>query len=168
MQLKPPSGERNSASNTDLDNALTATTLEVYRYIVTHSNKGIGPREIQRSLKMSSPAVAIFHLEKLERNGLVSKQEDGTYLVDKIYLKHFVLLRRRLIPKYFFYAALSSAFLIGWMNAFFIGGKSSSFYYLLFGSPAVLYVFVYGIISTSILAGIFWFETLKVFKKERI
>jgi DNA-binding transcriptional ArsR family regulator len=148
----------------DPGHALTGTTLLVYRYLVT-SDKPAGAREVQRELKLSGPSVASFHLEKLARNGLVRKNEvEGTYSVDRIYLKHFILLRRRLIPRYSFYAALATMTIGGWLTAFFLGGSRAP----VFSSQASFYVFVYGVSLSILFSAIFWYETLLVLRNEKI
>ena len=154
---------------TDVDSALTGTTLRVYKFLITQG-RPIGPRELQRYFSLSSPAVSVFHLEKLERNGLITKQEtEGTYIVNRIYLKHYVLLRRHLIPQYMFYASLSTFFLIAWAVAIPMGVLSISTTQQLVRQPMVyIYVYFYGVLTTGVLSLIFWYETVKVFRKETI
>lgn len=62
----------------------------------------VGVREVQRSLGLSRPRLASYHLERLEKAGLV-KNVEGAYVADKVILKSFVRLQRQLIPRYFFY-----------------------------------------------------------------
>ncbi len=154
----------------DLDVALTGKTLLVYRYLIT-SGRPAGPRDVQRALKFSGPSVASFHLEKLARSGLVKKNEsDGSYAVDRLHLKHYFLLRRRLIPKYFLYATLATSSILGWIATLFLkGAKVQPHPFLPFsGSPADFYVFIYGIAISVLFASIFWYETWQVLKNERI
>lgn len=106
--------DSSSSSPADLDDVLSGTTLRVYRFMISKGNP-VGPRELQRSLHFSSPGVATFHLDKLLRAGLVSKSTTGSYLLERVYLKHYVRVRRALIPKYTFYAMLSTFFLVGWI-----------------------------------------------------
>lgn len=141
---------------------LTGTTLNIYRHLVT-LDRPVGAREVQRALGLSSPAVATFHLEKLERNGLITKEEGGYFVIDKVYLKHYFLLRRRLIPRYSFYATLSTIFFVGWLVALFLGPSGSQF-----SSQSAVYVYVYGIITTAALCGFFWYETMLVLRNEKI
>lgn len=159
------------------EEVLTGTTMRVYKYLIT-LGRSVGPREIQRELNLSSPSLAIFHLEKLEKAGLIArKEEDGTFFVDRAYLKHYVRLRRFLIPRYFFYATLTSFFLLGWLAILVIpmrvqGGliQGGSFWQVLH-SPnefILLLIFSYGLMITVILCGVFWYETLKVWKSEDI
>jgi len=80
---------------------LTGNTAEVYRYAIK-MGKPIGVREVQRALKLSSPTLAAYHLEKLEDAGLLKQTPNG-YVVDRLILEHFVKLRQLLLPKYLFY-----------------------------------------------------------------
>jgi hypothetical protein len=146
----------------DSDEVLTGTTVKVYRFLVTQ-DKPVGPRELQKKLGLSSPAVASFHLEKLMKNGLATKNEnEGTYTVDKVYLKHFIRLRRHLIPRYFFYALLSTFLSLGWLALALFGGVPRPL------SEDTIFLFVYGPTITVLLSGIFWYETLNVLKREKI
>jgi hypothetical protein len=145
--------------------ALNGTTLLVYRYLVT-AGKPAGAREVQRALKLSGPSVAVFHLDKLERSGLAKKNQfDGSYSIDKVYLRHFILLRRHLIPRYSFYAALATISIVGWITALFLSGSRTG---LLEPSQASFYVFIYGISLSVLFSGIFWYETLQVLRNEKI
>ncbi|MGH2639907.1 MAG: hypothetical protein ACRDF4_11620, partial [Rhabdochlamydiaceae bacterium] len=127
------------------------------------------PREIQRAFKLSSSGVASFHLEKLQKSGLTTKNEnDGSFVINRIYLKHFFLLRTYLVPRYFLYAAMFSGLAVGWVLALYLGigaalfGPSSSL------PSGVFYVFVYGLVSTVLAAAVFWYESLRVLKREAI
>jgi hypothetical protein len=151
----------------NLNSVLTGTTLKVYRLLVT-KDVPLGPREIQKTLGLSSHSVALFHLEKLERSRLITKDpSEGTYTVDRVYLKNYILLRRHLVPRYFFYAILSSAMIVGWGSLLFLGGMVNPSVGS-FSRETVFFIFIYGAMSISLLALIFWYETINVLKKERI
>lgn len=83
------------------EDVLHGTTLRVYRFIISR-NEPVRVREIQRSLKFSSPSLVLYHLEKLKNEGLI-KEEAGGYVADKVLLTHLVRLRSMLIPRFFFY-----------------------------------------------------------------
>jgi hypothetical protein len=139
-----------ASARRDSDEVLTGTTVRVYRFLVTH-DEPVGPR------------VASFHLEKLLKNGLAIKNEnEGTFTVDRVYLKHFVRLRRHLIPRYFFYALFSTFLSAGWIVLGYLGTFPQPL------SKDTIFLFVYGPATTVILAAIFWFETVKVVKSEKI
>jgi len=89
-------------SSEDVEDILKGLTLKVYRYVLKN-DKETGVREVQRALKLSSPTLAVYHLEKLEQAGLIKRGASG-YIVDKVYLRNLIRFRRLLIPKYFFYA----------------------------------------------------------------
>ncbi len=135
-------------------------------------DKSVGPREVQRTLNLSSPALAVFHLEKLERAGLLKKFDDGTYGMDRIYLKHYVRLRRYLIPRYMFYAAVSTFFILGWAYVLFVPASisGSSFWVGLSSqySFTLLLIYSYGLTMNLILCGFFWYETWKVMRTDKI
>jgi predicted DNA-binding transcriptional regulator len=154
-------------TNVEADSILTGKTLEVYKYIMI-KHKAVGPRQVQRALKLSSSGVATFHLEKLQRAGLITKNEvDGSFSISRIYLKHFFLLRSYLVPRYFLYAGLFTVLSAGWIASLYLGIgpvnvlKPTS-------ASGVFYVFVYGLISTLLAAGVFWYESLRVLKREVI
>ncbi|MHB8567259.1 MAG: winged helix-turn-helix domain-containing protein [Nitrososphaerales archaeon] len=165
LHLRRSSEDEQSITDIETDAVLTGTTLEIYKYLITH-DRPLGPRELQRALTLSSPGVASFHLEKLQRNGLITKNEsEGSFAINRVYLKHFILLRRHLIPRYFFYAALSTVLAIGWITAIYLGIGSTLTRADL---HAVFYVFVYGIITSILVSAIFWYETWQVLKREII
>jgi hypothetical protein len=93
-------------SSGDAEDVLRGLTLKVYHYVLKSGHE-TGIREVQRALKLSSPTLAVYHLEKLEQAGLLKKGAMG-YSVDKVYVRDLVRLRRLLIPKYFFYALFFS------------------------------------------------------------
>jgi DNA-binding transcriptional ArsR family regulator len=88
----------------DEHEVLTGNTAQVYRYAIKQ-RKPIGVREVQRALKLSSPTLAAYHLDKLEEAGLLKQTPDG-YIVEKLVLENFVRLRQLLLPKYLFYFAV--------------------------------------------------------------
>jgi len=162
----PHSSPDDDAKN--LDDVLTGTTLKVYRLLMS-LNEPIGPRELQKRLKLSSPSVASFHLEKLEKASLATKTQNGEYVVNRVYLKHYVRLRRFLIPRFMFHALLGTFLLLGWGIIFLSRNFSSS----LRNGPisfqsVLLLVSVYGVIATLILVGLLWYETASIMRKDKI
>ncbi len=91
---------------------ITGTTFRVYAYLFLHSDRDIGPREVQRALGFKSPSSAIFHLDKLLNWDYVLKHPNGEYSLvtrRKIgILNDFVGIRTHLVPRYFFYALILS------------------------------------------------------------
>ena len=153
----------------DPDSALVGPTLKVYRVLLT-SKDALTAREIQKSLRMSSPSLAVFHLEKLERMGLV-KAEGGKYSVSRMYLKHYFRLRRLLIPRYVFHSLLTTFFLVGWLVLYvflYLSPSGSLLSASRTPALAISVLLTYGIAVTAIVAGLFWFETSRVFKQDKI
>lgn len=146
-------------------NSLTGTTLEVYRYLITR-RRPAGPREVMRSLELSGPSVSSFHLQKLERMGLVQRDElTGLYGAEHAYLKNFVLLRSHMVPRFLFYAMLSTLSIFGWLVVFPLS-DGTTFQGL--ATRAGAYSLIYGVIISVLFSIILWRETFRVMKKERI
>jgi len=80
-------------------------TFRVYLYLLK-VKKG-STRKVQRALGFSSPRLAAYHLEKLCKLKLVEKDAFGSYdVVPKRFgtLRFFMVVKRWLIPRQFFYA----------------------------------------------------------------
>lgn len=136
----------------DVEDVLRGLTVKVYKFVLKKT-RPTGIREVQRSLKLSSPTLALYHLEKLKNAGLLKKTMEG-YEVDRVFLRNFIRFRRMLVPRYFFYFV------------FFI---SALIVELTFFRPIVLsreYVFAVGV---TLLAAIsYLYETIKTLTKESI
>lgn len=85
----------------DMEALLKGTTWKVYKYILENGPTGI--REVQKSLKLSTPSLALYHLNKLEQAGIVKKSKEG-YVADQIFLRNRIKVRKLLIPRHFFYS----------------------------------------------------------------
>lgn len=59
--------------------------------------KPVGIHELQRGLGLSSPSLALYHINKLVQAGLIREQDNG-YLVDKIVFANMIRIKRTLIP----------------------------------------------------------------------
>ncbi len=79
-------------------------TFRVYVYMM--KAKKATSREVYRALGMSSPSLALLHLEKLVNLGLAEK-DYGTYRISTAQrigmLKFFYLIGRWFVPRSFFY-----------------------------------------------------------------
>ncbi len=96
-------------ANTD---ELEGTTLIVYLYAVK-KGKPVGPRDVMKSVNLSSPSVAYRHLQKLDDSGYIQKNEYGEYTVKrKAHIGGHVWLGHRLYPKMWLYALLFLVILI--------------------------------------------------------
>ena len=92
----------------DLESKLKGTTLRVYWHLL-RSGEPTTLRGLQKSLSLSSPSIASYHLEKLVDLGLVEKVRGDYELKKKVNLevmKSFVRISRLMIPRYIFYSAL--------------------------------------------------------------
>lgn len=80
------------------------TTFKVYCFMLRA--KEASPREVYSGTELSSPSLALHHLEKLEKLKLVFKDEWGKYHAFRRrfgVLRFFVLTGRWLIPRTLFY-----------------------------------------------------------------
>jgi len=88
---------------------ISGTTWEVYLYILT-SEGPQGVREIWRGLKLSTPSLAQYHVNKLLDLGLIEATSEGKYRLNEMeridVLKSFIILRGKLVPRLVFYGAL--------------------------------------------------------------
>jgi DNA-binding transcriptional ArsR family regulator len=133
-------------TSADVDSELRGKTLKSYLFIMKLS-KPVGVRELQRGLQLSSPSVAYHHLEKLERLGLVEKDQYGAYAlvknVDVSVLQAFSHVGTLLVPRFIFYAMFFTTLFVGY---FLIYLGNSNVYALIFGAGA---------------AAVAWYETIR-------
>ena len=108
-------------SERELEQELRGRTLQVYWYML-RAKKPVTAREVQRRLHLSTPSLAIHHLEKLTRLGLVNKDNMGQYnLVEevKVGLLHFFIgTGGYIMPRYFLYLAYFSGLLVFYVLVF--------------------------------------------------
>lgn len=136
----------------DEDDVLRGNTAKVYRYAIK-IGKPIGVREVQRALKLSSPRLASYHLEKLEEAGLLKQTSDG-FIVDKVVLENFVRLRRLLIPRYFVY--------------FVFFATATVFQVILFRPSVLTREYLFATIMLLAAVACFAYETVTALLKKRI
>jgi DNA-binding transcriptional ArsR family regulator len=134
----------------NIDSDLRGRTLETYLFMMK-SSKPIGVRELQRSLGLSSPSVSYHHLEKLERMGLVEKDQYGEYVlvkdVDVSVLQAFSHIGRLLVPRFTFYAMFFTTLLLG--------------YLLIYLGNANVFAVIFGIAGCAFA----WYETVRTWRK---
>ena len=131
---------------------LEGTTLKVYLY-VTKQNRPVGPRKVMRDLNLSSPSVALRHLQKLEALGLLKKNIHGGYMIkEKINIKGHFWIGRNLVPRlvfysFFFFGILIAEIIILVIRFVVNGAINAEFLFLTFitATSAVLFL-VEGII----------------------
>ena len=141
-----------SAENgTEFEYALRGKDWNVY-WLLLKNGRPMSVREVQKTLRFSSPSVAQHHLEQLRGLGLVQKQDiGGDYsLVGEVkigVLRHFVKLGKILFPRYFFYAVFSTTFYLMYILTLLHGFTRENLFILLFG---------------AIVSAIFWYEAVRV------
>lgn len=143
----PPSDEEEK-----LISQLKGNTLRAYWAILSSDSGIIGVRELQRKLHFSSPALASYHLGKLEELGLIVKERGDYRLVREIKIgifREFVKLGTFRLPRYFLYSTFFTGLLIFYLFQF----KEINFY--------SLYALIVGALFTAIL----WYETLRVWQQ---
>ena len=60
------------------ENELTPTAIRAYIYLIK-AGKPVGPREVMRKAKLTSPSVAYRNLQKLIEMNLAYKDKYGNY-----------------------------------------------------------------------------------------
>jgi DNA-binding transcriptional ArsR family regulator len=131
---------------------LRGLTLKVYKHILKN-DRPVGIREVQRALNLSSPTLALYHINKLEEAGFIKKELDG-YVADRIILENLIRLRKLLIPRNFFY------------SVFFV---TSLIFEIVFLKPSTLtreYVFSLGVTSVATATSIY--ETYKALSEKAL
>ena len=135
------------------------TTLNVYSYVVKQG-KPVGPREVMRGTKLSSPSVAYWHLQKLENAGLVEKNGTGEYLAkEKTSISGYIWIGKNLVPRLMCY----SIFFLGILC---VEALIISVQFLSIGQIPNLAMF-YLIITNTIAFALFLGEGLLLHKKTR-
>lgn len=80
------------------------TTFRIYLFMLRVNEAS--PRQVYREMGLSSPSLALHHLEKLEKLKLVSKDRFGKYhVISRKFgvLKFFLVTGRWLVPRTLFY-----------------------------------------------------------------
>jgi len=132
------------------DDVLRGLTLKVYRFILKN-NRPIGIREVQRALGLSSPTLALYHINKLEEAGLVRRKLNG-YVADRIILRNLIRFRKVLIPRNFFY------------TVFFV---TSLIFLVVLLRPPILtreYIFSLAVVSVAVATSVY--ETIKALSEK--
>jgi len=136
-----------------LEAQLKGKTLLVYWYLLQQPSHTVGVREVQRALNLSSPSIAVHHLEKLQDLGLITKKGTGEYVLEEEVkvgiLRFFMRMGSVLVPRYLFYSILFTTMLAAYLTLCIIGQIAPSFYALTFGVIALL---------------LFWIETIRLWR----
>lgn len=140
-------------SDDKVASVLKGNTLRVYWFLLRSSNGVVGARETQRALSFSSPALAVYHLDKLAELGLVKKNHGEYRLVKTVnvgILKQFVRLGVLMLPRYLLYATLFTVLLVFYLTQF----RRVDFYS------------VFALILASLATGVMWYETFRAWKQK--
>lgn len=133
---------------------LKGKTLLVYYHLLRLPGKKVGVRELQRALKLSSPSVALYHLDKLESLGLVKRDPEGNYVLVREakvgILKQFARLGRFMVPRFLFYSVLFTAMLVAYLLLYEQTGTVHNVVALVFGALA---------------SGVLWYETWRLLRE---
>lgn len=132
---------------------LKGNTLRVYWCLLKSSKGFAGPREVQKKLGFSSPALAVYHLDKLNELGLVEKVSGEyhlTRMVEVGVLKHFMKFKGLIIPRNILYATMLTTLFAFYLTQF----KEVNFY--------SIFAFIFGLFGSTIL----WFETVRVWRSK--
>jgi len=128
---------------------LKGKTLEVYKCFL-RAKEPLGVSDIQRILKLSSPSLAYYHIQKLLDMGLIKNEGKG-YTVDKVIEYNIVRMRGIIIPKYFF-------FFIFFLVAFILE--------LTYFKPnTISSQYLFSLMVTLLALILFSYETLKLLKR---
>lgn len=132
-----------------IESELKGKTLRVYWFMLkSGGDAAVGVRELQRALGFSSPTLAAYHLEKLEKLGLVRKEHGDYYLAKEVrvgVLKQFMRFGSFLLPRYVFYAATFTTLFILYLFRF----------------EEVSFHSVFGLMALVLGMAIFWYETIR-------
>jgi hypothetical protein len=91
---------------------LTKTGMRTYLFLVK-TGKPVGPREVMRGAKLTSPSVAYRNLQKLIDMDLVHKDDYSNYVVkEKITINGYVWIKKHLIPRFIIFGLVFLAALI--------------------------------------------------------
>jgi len=140
-------------SEENVESVLKGNTLRVYWFLLHSSNGVVGARETQRALKFSSPALAVYHLDKLTELGLADKTNGEYRLVKAVnvgVLKQFVRFGAFMLPRHFLYATMFTTLMI-----FYLMQLNRIDFYSIFA-------LVLGLLAT----GIMWYETFKAWRQK--
>jgi DNA-binding transcriptional ArsR family regulator len=131
---------------------LRGLTVKVYRFILK-SDRPVGIREVQRALNLSSPTLALYHMNKLEEAGLIRKEHEG-YVADRMVLENVVRFRRILIPRDLFYMVflVTSLFVLA----------------VLLRPPVLTREYVFSLAVIGIAAATSIYETVRAFSREAL
>ena len=132
---------------------LKGNTLRAYWALLSSENGVMGVRELQRKLGFSSPALASYHLKKLQDLGLVVEERGDYKIIKEVkvgVLEQFIKLGTYMLPRHVFYATLFTTLLTFFLTQL----KELNFY--------SVFALIFGVLATVIL----WFETIRIWRQK--
>ena len=130
---------------------IRGNTLRVYVQLLKHGPSEL--REIQRSLGLSTPSLASYHLGRLSRAGYVAQDQFGRYMVTEKppaeILAGYSKFGTTIVPQLFFFALLFSI-----LVAFFSYEVISN---------GTFVTFLVGVSVAAVLS--LWYETVRLWRK---
>jgi len=140
-------------SEEKIESILKGNTLRVYWFLLRTPNSSVGARETQRALKFSSPALAVYHLDKLAELDLAEKLNGEYHLVKAVnvgVLKQFVRFGALMLPRHFLYATMFTTLLVFYLVQF----RRVDFYS------------TFALVTIILATAITWYETLRVWRQK--
>jgi len=130
---------------------IRGNTLKVYLYLLKHGPSEL--REVQRGLDLSSASLASYHLGKLTDANYVGQDENGKYFAIKEasakVLEGYSKVGPTVVPQLFFFSLLFSILTVFFSVEVFYGTRFT----------------VYLIIVCIAMVAVFWYETLRLWRK---
>ena len=140
-------------SEEKIESTLKGNTLRVYWYLLSKNESPVGARETQRALKFSSPALAVYHLDKLTDLGLADKT-NGEYRITKTVnvgvLKQFVRFGALMVPRHFFYATMFTSLLVFYLTQV----------------RRIEFLNTFGLLIAFLAVAVMWYETYRNWKQK--
>jgi len=140
-------------SEEKIESTLQGNTLRVYWFLLSRHEDSVGARETQRALGFSSPALAVYHLDKLVEMELADKTNGEYRLVKTVnvgVLRQFVRLGSLMVPRYFFYATMFTTLLVFYLTQF----RRVDFYS------------TFALVLAVLAVAVSWFETLRNWRQK--
>ena len=140
-------------SENKIESVLKGNTLRVYWFLLRRPEGSVGARETQRALKFSSPALAVYHLDKLTDLGLADKT-NGEYRITKTVnvgvLKQFVRFGALMVPRHFFYATMFTSLLVFYLTQV----------------RRIEFLNTFGLLIAFLAVAVMWYETYRNWKQK--
>ncbi len=130
---------------------IRGNTLRVYLHLVKNGPSEL--REVQRSVGLSTPSLASYHLGRLVSSGYAKQDELGRYIATNDsfmqILEGYSRIGSAIVPQLFFFAVLFT-------------------FLTLFFSYEVVYSLgdtIYLVLVSVAMVGVLWYETLRLWRR---